>query len=340
MTSPARPPQYALLHRVGVHGLAIIAILLLLVIPVGSFAHGWRVHTLTTPSMGRTAPVGSVVLSEPVTAAQIRVGDVLAVHPPGRPDTTFVHRVSSITTGPTGLLFHTKGDINGSPDPWTVTTPNIIGRVILVLPDVGYLLHMLPLLLLAGFLTLLFSFGMTRGRRAPARILTGSLLVAAAIAYYQPLARIDLIAETTTTANTEAALVTTGILPLRVQAVGGTHADLTPGQVGTLHSTNHNTRGTYHIDAGIHLFGWWWLLTLTWTIPLLAAARSTRPTRAAPRYPPDHHRRQLANVMSRNYRADVAAKDEWAAASSVRAGPDMRAGRLLKPGSDQEATGV
>ena len=316
MTARERRRGPGRLHRAGIHGLSVAVVLLLLVIPVGSFAHGWRAHTLTTPSMGRTAPVGSVVLSEPTTDDQIRVGDVLAVHPPGRPDTTFVHRVSSITTGPTGLLFHTKGDINGSPDPWTVTAPNIIGRVVLVLPDVGYLLHMLPLLLLAGFLTLLFSLGMTRGRRGPARILAGSLLVAAAIAYYQPLARIDLIAETTTTtADTEAALVTTGILPLRVQAAGGTHADLTPGQVGTLHTTNHNTHGTYHINAGIHLFGWWWLLILTWTIPLLAAARSTRPTSAAAPAPPGPTPAQVAERHVTRLPGRRCGKDERAAAS-------------------------
>jgi signal peptidase I len=260
--------------------------MLFLVIPAVSYAAGWRAHTLTTPSMGRTAPVGSLVITVPINPARIHPTDVLAVHPPGRPHTTFIHRVISVTNTTNGLVFHTQGDINGSPDPWTVTPANIIGRAAIVIPDLGYLLRLLPLLLLGAMLTTALSLSLRPTLRTPVRILAASLLFAALITRYQPLTGLELIAQNTNGTTSKAAVVPTGMLPLRVQAVGGTHADLTPGQVGTL-TTPHHRNGSFRITAATHLTGWWWLLTLTWTIPTAIAARKTRAYQRI--HPEAHH---------------------------------------------------
>jgi signal peptidase I len=259
-------------------GAALLLVLLILAIPLGAAFSGWRAHSMTTPSMGRNAPVGSLVVTEPVSAARVHVGDVVAFHPPGRSGTTFVHRVVRISRGPQGdVILSTRGDINGSQDSWEIADSNLIGKVAFAVPDGGYALQMLPFLMLGAFVVVLVTSGLRRSRRGPARILLASLLAAGLIIWFQPLARLVLIAQVRSGAHTTAAVVPTGVLPLRVRASGGTHADLTPGQVGTLASQHLSSHGGFRLDAGVHLTGWWWLLSLTWLVPLAAAIRYSTP---------------------------------------------------------------
>ena len=258
---------------------AVVAMLLLTVVavPVGAVLSGWRAHSMTTPSMGRKAPVGALVITRPVAADDLRVGDVIAFHPPGRSGTTFVHRVVQISRGPQGVTLSTRGDINGAQDSWQVAGQNLVGRVAFAIPDGGYALQMLPFLVLGAFVVVLVTSGLRRSRRGPARILLASLLASGLIIWFQPLARLVLIAQVRSGSHTTAAVVPTGALPLRVRASGGTHADLAPGQVGTLAAKHVSPQGGFRVVAGVHLTGWWWLLSLTWLLPLAAAIRYSTP---------------------------------------------------------------
>ena len=250
--------------------LAIVVILSGLLV-TGGWLAGWRTHTMTTPSMGRAGPVGALIISRPVPAAAVRLGDILVFHPPGRPNVTFVHRVISVTNAGLGPLFHTRGDINGASDPWTLTGRDLIGRAVLRIPDAGYLLQMLPLMLLGTFAILLLTHTVRRRTKPPVRILAGSLLAAALILIYRPLDRIDLIGQVRNSTQGHAAVVPTGMLPLRISAFHGTHADLTPGQVGTVVSPV-SAGGAFRVDAFVHLKGWWWLLLAAWGAPAYASA--------------------------------------------------------------------
>ncbi len=262
-------------RRTALGVLAAVALGLVLICAAGWLA-GWRTHTMTTPSMGRSAPVGSVVVSRPVAASDIHRGDILAFHPPHRPHVTFVHRVTAVVQTPTGPQFHTKGDINGAADSWTLTAPDIIGRSALRIPDLGFLLQMLPALLLGAFIILLLTHSTRRTIKIPLRILAGSVLVAALILIYRPLDRIDLIGQVSNGKQGQAAVVPTGVLPVRVTALHGTHADLTPGQVGTVVGHVSHT-GAFRIDALVHLKGWWWLLLAAWGVPAAIAICCRRP---------------------------------------------------------------
>jgi hypothetical protein len=46
-----------------------------------------------------------------------------------------------------------------------------------------------------------------------------------------------------------------------------------PGQVGTLATKHVSKGGGFRIHARVHLHGWWWLLAITWLVPLAAAIR-------------------------------------------------------------------
>ncbi len=266
------PPGF---RRTATGVLAAVAVGIALLCAAG-WLTGWRTHTMTTPSMGRAAPVGSVVVSQPVSASDIHRGDILVFHPPHRPHVTFVHRVIAVIHGPTGPQFHTRGDINGAADSWTLTASDIIGRSVLHIPDAGFLLQMLPALLLGAFIILLLTHATRSTIKVPVRILAGSLLVAALILIYRPLDRIDLIGQVSNGKQGQAAIVPTGVLPVRVTALHGTHADLTPGQVGTV--VGHLSHaGAFRIDALVHLKGWWWLLLAAWGIPAYIAIFCRRP---------------------------------------------------------------
>ncbi len=55
--------------------------------PVYWFATGGRWLIVETPSMGRSAPVGTLLWVEPVH--DLHVGDVISFHPPGEPKITY-----------------------------------------------------------------------------------------------------------------------------------------------------------------------------------------------------------------------------------------------------------
>ena len=298
MTRPGHLKRPRRIRRttIGVVAVGVIALAGLLAV---GWLSGWRTHTMTTPSMGRSAPVGSLVISRPVSAFDVHRGDILVFHPPGRPHVTFVHRVISITHTRGTPQFHTKGDINGAPDPWTLTAGNLIGRAALRIPDAGYLLQMLPLLLLGTFAILLLTHTTRREIKAPVRILTGSLLAAALILIYRPLVRMDLIGQVRSGTQGHAAVVPTGILPVRVSALHGSHVDLTPGQVGTVVSTlTHG--GAFRLDAFVHLKAWWWLLLAVLGTPAYIAllcgrgrgSRQLKPVPGVAEAPPSRTRVQ------------------------------------------------
>lgn len=258
--------------------LTVIAVTLVAVLVAGWLA-GWRSHTMTTPSMGRTAPVGTLVLSKPVAAQSIHVGEVIVFHPPGRPGTTFVHRVVSVGRDAEGLTIRTKGDINGAPDAWVLRPKNLIGRTAIRIPVAGYLLLMLPLLLVGSFVILLATAGFSEGRRGASRILGASVLCAVLLHHFQPLGRLALIGQEVSGGKGRAAVVPTGVLPLRISAIGGSRVDLAPGQVGTVALDHISPGGAFRVSAAVHLSGWWWLLLLTWAIPLLwSLCCANRPT--------------------------------------------------------------
>ena len=252
--------------------------LVVVIVTCGALAWGmgWRVHAMTTPSMGTAAPVGSLVISRPRGAGTLHRGQIVVFHPPGRPGVTFAHRVYAVATGPAGAAIHTKGDINPIPDPWTLHQPDLIGSAVATIPDLGFLIQALPLLLMGTFMILLVTSGLNPGLRAPARTAGASILVAVLLTYLRPLERVDLLDEQVTGGHGVATLVPTGILPIRATARGGSAVTVTPGQVGTVHRDQIGLHHLFHISTSIHLSGWWWLTLLAWAVPLLVSLGQER----------------------------------------------------------------
>ncbi len=94
---------------------------------------GYRVYAVKTGSMSPAYPTGSLVVDAPVERQLPRVGEVVTFRTGAG---LVTHRVHETSTG--GLT--TKGDANRSPDPWTVTRENVVGRVRAGVAGGGYVL--------------------------------------------------------------------------------------------------------------------------------------------------------------------------------------------------------
>lgn len=128
---------------------------------------GYESHIVTSGSMGRAVPVGSVALTRMVDARTVDVGDVVTLRAPhGR--TPVTHRVIEIQRDSARVVLRTKGDANTVPDPERAALGGRVARVERVVPLVGYLVAFArsPLGLLVFFVFPIFTLVSDRRKRA------------------------------------------------------------------------------------------------------------------------------------------------------------------------------
>jgi signal peptidase len=116
-----------------------IVIVLLLAAALIFFAprFGWQVDTVLSGSMEPAIPTGSILVSRTVASDSIIVGDIITFSGSGR-DRFITHRVTAIDRT-NGLVFTTKGDANNAEDPFTVPAENVVGKVLVHIPFLGFL---------------------------------------------------------------------------------------------------------------------------------------------------------------------------------------------------------
>ena len=108
-------------------GLGLVAIFV--TVSVFNFPGGWKLFTVQSGSMQPAIKTGSLVVVKP--AADYAVGDVVTFKNAPTPTT---HRIKSIEDG----VIITKGDANDGSDSEPVKTKQILGKVILSAPYLGY----------------------------------------------------------------------------------------------------------------------------------------------------------------------------------------------------------
>lgn len=94
---------------------------------------GPRPFLVSGASMNPTFYTGDIVITNPVPASSLTVGDIIRFHKNG---IEIVHRIVEIQQGPTGLEIITRGDNNNSNDA-SIRPDEIDGKTILVIPKVG-----------------------------------------------------------------------------------------------------------------------------------------------------------------------------------------------------------
>lgn len=115
--------------RVLPEALTIVIALALLILALNRFVP----LVIISGSMVPTLSIGDVVFIHATGATSIKVGDVVAYTMEDRQ--IVVHRV--VYMGPDGV--RVKGDANPEPDPFLVSYSEILGRVVFVIPRLGYI---------------------------------------------------------------------------------------------------------------------------------------------------------------------------------------------------------
>ncbi len=247
--------------------LAVAVGLLLLVAALG-YLGGMRWFIISTPSMGEAAPVGTLVVTAPVDLTELQVGDIVTFHPPTAPSQVYTHRVDSLTRGE-GLL--TRGDLNGAADPWIVHGDDVVGEAVSVLPGAGWLIRALPMVLIGScvlwFLTRLVS---DPGKRVAWRVLGLSLVVSIPAMVLSPFVAMSVLTTRMQPDGLEVSAVSTGMLPISVEANGGSSTQLVSGEMGTVSVSSVTESGEYHLASSLDLGpAGWVVLALVCGLPLM-----------------------------------------------------------------------
>lgn len=242
---------------------------------------GGRWFVVETPSMGEAAPVGTLVLDLPVDVDTLAVGDVVSFATDANPGVVYTHRIIGIDAE--GL--HTRGDINGATDPWTLTQHDVIGTPVLLVPHLGWLFRAAPILLVGTLLIWTLTSAFTdRVTRTCLRIAGGALTTSYAAFVLKPFVNVTTITNTSSPHGVEATIVSSGMFPVRVDAHGGNSVHLVDGQVGRVVIEELTKNGHYQLTSNIDLDPMGWAaLVLVCLVPLVLclAVGRVEPVRAS-----------------------------------------------------------
>ncbi|WP_445337571.1 S26 family signal peptidase [Clavibacter sp. CFBP 8614] len=230
-------------------------------------ASGGRWFVVQTPSMGTTAPVGTLLLTTPVLVEDVEPGDIVSFHPSTAPDETYTHRVIAVDAD--GLT--TQGDINGAVDPWKTDQEHLIGEATTILPGFGWLAKGLPLML-AGLVIVMILTRLIASptHRASMRMLGGSLVAAFTVFLLKPFVGLVVLDAATAGSDVRATIVNTGLLPIRVAAEGGSATSVVSGAVSTITAPAAEAGHFHDISSTLDLPLWGWVVFFALcAVPLL-----------------------------------------------------------------------
>jgi len=114
---------------------AVGLVLLVRVVPLT----GRLTLVVAGPSMAPAIATGSAIVVEPVDPAALAIGDVVSLRS-GPTRAIFTHRIVRLVEHDGALWIETKGDANATPDPSILPASDVLGRVALAVPFVGYLI--------------------------------------------------------------------------------------------------------------------------------------------------------------------------------------------------------
>lgn len=256
------PATTALAPSVVTSALALSVVVIVGLLLVGGLL--WRVQggswaIIETPSMGRAAPVGTLILTRPEPIDSIRVGEIVSYHPRNAPQELLTHRVVRRLVDGT---LEVRGDINGSVDPFPVREMDLAGSVVSRWVGVGWLVRALPYMTISTIVVLLFTRAYVRPRwRSSVRILAICLTFSLAGLILRPYVHPLLIAVVDDAGLTgRASIVSAGLLPTRVTGAPAHFVDLLSGQTGVVVVNSTAPGAPFWVNGSPHLEGWWLLL--------------------------------------------------------------------------------
>ncbi|PIZ71274.1 MAG: signal peptidase I [Candidatus Portnoybacteria bacterium CG_4_10_14_0_2_um_filter_39_11] len=112
------------------------AIALLLIVSVFPITGNFKVLTVQSGSMMPAIKTGSIVLVKPTN--NYKIGDIITFGQISKTKTPTTHRIAEIEVANGQPIYTTKGDANNAPDQKQVSAKEVIGRVLLDVPFLGY----------------------------------------------------------------------------------------------------------------------------------------------------------------------------------------------------------
>jgi len=103
---------------------------------------GWSVDAVVSGSMEPALQTGSLVVSRPVESEEIEVGDIITFRPALIGENMVTHRVVGIEKN-SPISFYTKGDANSKQDPFKIPAKNLVGKICVHTPYLGYVTEFL-----------------------------------------------------------------------------------------------------------------------------------------------------------------------------------------------------
>ncbi len=114
----------------------IAAIAVLLMISIFPIAGNYKLLTVLSGSMEPAIRTGSIVIVKSV--GDYKIGDVITFGEISKTKTPTSHRIFDIKVVSGEPVYITKGDANNGPDQKEIQKKNIVGKVFLDIPYVGY----------------------------------------------------------------------------------------------------------------------------------------------------------------------------------------------------------
>ncbi|MBA7679779.1 Signal peptidase I W [subsurface metagenome] len=121
--------------------LATLLLLVVILLSVGVIMaprFGWHLDIIYGRSMEPAMKTGSVAVIQPVAPQDIQVGDIITYKWLGSSSRLSTHRVVEVMNNDGSLMFTTKGDANEKADLRPVPPEDVVGRLWISVPYMGY----------------------------------------------------------------------------------------------------------------------------------------------------------------------------------------------------------
>jgi signal peptidase len=129
-----------IIFSIGYYAFMVLVVSLAVLLAVSAFPvpGNYKVKIVQSGSMEPSIKTGSIVVIRPETS--YAVGDVVTFGRDTKVDVPTTHRIIEMRTESGQYVFKTKGDANKDADVAEVRQPEIIGKVLLDVPYLGFLL--------------------------------------------------------------------------------------------------------------------------------------------------------------------------------------------------------
>src|SRR4030042_1107194 len=114
----------------------IVVIAILLIVSAFPIPGNYKVLVVQSGSMEPAIHTGSIVVVQPDN--DLKIGDVITFGPYSKTKSPTTHRIYEMKVEGGEPVYITKGDANNAPDTREIKKTDIIGKVLLSVPFIGY----------------------------------------------------------------------------------------------------------------------------------------------------------------------------------------------------------